>query len=226
MRTLVGRELLDDCAAEPRLVRQSLRNIARANRWFGGLAAVIVGVDRLLEGRTPASLSLLDVGTGSGDIPRALRARWTARGTQVRILGVERHQAAAEMAQRSGLLAVVGDGLSLGFKSRSVDVVLLSQIAHHFDEAGVIGLAREAARVARIGVVVADLRRSRLARAGFRIGAALLGFDAITRVDGMTSLDRGFDDLELTTLIRRAGFEPRVTAHWGSRLVATWSVNR
>jgi hypothetical protein len=35
-----GTELLDDPTTDSRLVAESLGNIARANRWFGGLAAV------------------------------------------------------------------------------------------------------------------------------------------------------------------------------------------
>ena len=36
----VGTELLDDPGADPAVVAESLRNISRSNRWFGGAAAV------------------------------------------------------------------------------------------------------------------------------------------------------------------------------------------
>ena len=45
----VGVELLDDPAADPAIVGESLRNIARANRWFGGASAVRFGLRRTLE---------------------------------------------------------------------------------------------------------------------------------------------------------------------------------
>ena len=38
----IGIELLDDPDADPAAVTLSLRNVARANRWFGGAAAVAV----------------------------------------------------------------------------------------------------------------------------------------------------------------------------------------
>ena len=36
----LGRELLDDPDADPAAVGESLRHVARANRWFGGARAV------------------------------------------------------------------------------------------------------------------------------------------------------------------------------------------
>ncbi|MGH7525130.1 MAG: methyltransferase domain-containing protein, partial [Gemmatimonadales bacterium] len=67
----VGKELLDDPAADRDAVALVLRNIARSNRWFGGAAAVRHGFARVLAG-VPAgrTVSLLDLGTGAGDLPR------------------------------------------------------------------------------------------------------------------------------------------------------------
>ena len=57
----IGAELLDDPAADPATVAASLRDIARANRWFGGAAAVRRGLDRAL-GDVPrgATVTLVD----------------------------------------------------------------------------------------------------------------------------------------------------------------------
>ena len=68
--TPLGVELLDDPAADPATVRSSLGDIARSNRWLGGRAAVRFGLDRLLK-KLPHErrLTLLDVGTGAGDLP-------------------------------------------------------------------------------------------------------------------------------------------------------------
>ncbi|HVX88653.1 MAG TPA: hypothetical protein VG940_06990, partial [Gemmatimonadales bacterium] len=87
MSTPAGTELLDDPHADPVAVRTSLGNIARANRLFGGTQAVLYGLDRLLAADVPGeALSLLDLGTGAGDIPGALRRWGTSRGFRVRTL--------------------------------------------------------------------------------------------------------------------------------------------
>lgn len=65
-------ELLDDPAADGGAVLASLGDIVRANRLFGGLRAALARLDEFFREATPArALSLLDVGTGLGDIPVA-----------------------------------------------------------------------------------------------------------------------------------------------------------
>jgi len=223
----LGVELLDDPAAAPALVRASLRNIARANRWFGGAAAVRFGLERAFAGSReepegPAELTLLDVGTGTGDLPRMAVAWAAQRGITVRPLGLERHATAARLAREGGLAAVVGDGGVLPFRSRGVDLVLLSQVAHHFAPAGIVRLLGECARVARRAVIVADLRRSAIAALGFRVAGRVLRFDRDTVRDGVTSLQRGFTVQSLGALLLEAGIRTPVSRRPGARLVAVW----
>ena len=106
---------------------------------------------------------------------------------------------------------------------RAFDIAVMSQLAHHFSAQGIIGLCREAARTARLGVVIADLRRTGWASAAFGLASRVLGFDASTRVDGITSLRRGFRPADLERIIREAGFHPTVTTGLGARVIATWS---
>ena len=239
-----GTELLDDPAADPGAVRTSLRNIARANRWFGGTAAAVYGVERLLaEGaksevrpaeadaaraRAPrtshlarrTSVSLLDLGTGAGDIPAALR-RWAgAEGFALRTFGLERLRPAAALAQGRGLPVALGCATALPMRSGGVDIVLASQLLHHFDRAAAIRILREGARVARRGVVVADLLRSPVAARLFGVGARALGFDAHTVNDGITSVGRGYELAELLELFAAAGLEAWGTTRPGWRVVA------
>lgn len=219
-----GTELLDDPRAEPGQVRESLRNIARANFWFGGAAAVRFGLRQALPpGEAPVQpLTLLDVGTGMGDLPRMAVAWASVRGITLKPLGLERHAAAARMAQQEGLAALVGDGGILPIRDRGVDLVLLSQVAHHFSPDAIIRLVSECTRVARRAVILADLRRSALAAVGFQFAAHALRFDSDTRRDGVTSLRRGFSTASLGQLLARAGVTAEVVRRPGARLVAVW----
>lgn len=216
-----GTELLDDPAADPAAVRTSLGNIARANRLFGGTAAVLFGMERLLAaGAKCEALTLLDVGTGAGDIPRAARAWGATRGIQVAGTGLERLRPAARLASDGGLPMTLGCATALPFRSASIDVVTLSQVLHHFEPEVAVRLLAEAARVARRGVVIADLLRSRAAAALFGVGARVLGFDRHTVEDGITSVGRGYAPEELESLCRLAGIRATVTVRPGWRVVA------
>jgi SAM-dependent methyltransferase len=221
--TQIGAELLDDPAADPATVAESLHNIARANRWFGGSAAVRYGLRRILRSVPPGTtLSLLDLGTGLGDLP-AIAKRWgSEHGIRILPMGLELNRAAAGLARRTGLPVAVGCAGAPPIGDKCVDVILVSQLAHHLTHESVVHLLRTCDRLARRAVIVADLRRHALAPASFWLGARLLRFDRVTRADGVTSLRRGFKKEELSRLLARAGVSGRVDQRPGFRLVATW----
>jgi SAM-dependent methyltransferase len=216
-------ELLDDPASNAGAVLASLADVARINRFLGGRRAALARLDELFRGEPAgAALSLLDVGTGLGDIPAAAARRALTRGITLRLVGVERHAAAARAARDDGLLALVADGGRLPLPDRSVDFVLCSQLLHHFAGAAAERLVRELDRVARRGVVIADLRRSALAAAGFYLASFALRVQPVTRRDGVISVFRGFSAAELANLCRAAGVEPDVRRHPPFRVTAAW----
>jgi hypothetical protein len=221
--TPLGVELLDDPAADPATVVRSLGNVARANRWFGGAAAVRHGLGRLLRGvPRERPLTLLDLGTGAGDLPgRAVR--WARHlGYTLKPVGLERSRTAAAMAVEAGVPCVVGCAGAPPLRKKSVDLVLLSQVVHHFTYDSAVRLLRTCDALARVGVVVADLRRGPMAPLTFWVGARALGFDTTTVADGITSLRRGYTAGELRALLVEAGVRGRVSRRPGYRLVATW----
>jgi hypothetical protein len=125
----------------------------------------------------------------------------------------------------TGLATAVACAGAPPVRDRSVDVVLVSQVAHHLTAESVVHLFRICDRLARRAVIVADLRRHPLAAQSFWCGGRLLGFDAITLTDGITSIRRGFSRQELLELMTLAGVKGRVDQRRGFRLVATWHPN-
>ncbi len=221
----IGTELLDDPGADPTVVAESLRNIARANRWFGGAAAVRYGLARTLRDIPRGQrVTLLDVGTGLGDLPGEAVQWGATRGLEIVPLGLELNRAAAALARRNGVPTTVACAGTPPIRDKAVDVVLVSQVAHHLSPDSIVHLFRTCDRMARRAVIVADLRRHSLAAPAFWFGARLLGFDSVTLADGVTSIRRGFSRRGLLDLLRRAGLRGRVEQRRGFRLVATWLV--
>lgn len=223
-----GVELLDDPAVAPAVRERSHRDIVRTNVLFGGCRAALLALqpffdERLLPPGT-TGLSLLDVGTGLGDIPWRARELASRRGLRLDTIGLD-GAATLVAAARGKLDAVVcGDALTLPLASRSVDVVLCSQLLHHFERDDAIRLIGELHRVARVGVVISDLRRSWLAAVGFWAVSFALRFEPITRHDGTTSVLRGFTDAELGGMVLSAtGVPPVIRRRLGYRLTASWA---
>jgi len=221
-----GRELLDDAERmDARVVRRSLGDVARANALFGGTRAVLAELARAVR-RAPAGtrpLTLLDVGTGRGDIPRAATEWCACRGILLETLGVERSETLARIAA-DHTTVLSADALALPFADRSVDIVMCSQVLHHFERAQALRVLREMHRVARRRVIVSDLHRSWIAAAGIWLASFPLLFHPVSRHDGVLSVLRGFTRRELGELVRRSvGQAADVRYRLGFRVTASWS---
>jgi hypothetical protein len=94
---------------------------------------------------------------------------------------------------------------------------------HHFDAEQATSLLSELARVARIRVVVSDLRRSWLAALGIWLVSFPLLFHPVSRHDGVVSVLRGFTPSELADLLARCGCfsNTRVGSRLGFRVTAS-----
>jgi 2-polyprenyl-3-methyl-5-hydroxy-6-metoxy-1,4-benzoquinol methylase len=216
-------EHLDDPTIDPALRERSLRDVRRANTALGGARAVLSEVARQLSALGPEG-TLLDVGTGLGDIPARARALAARRGVALTALGVD--EAASLARVTHGMLdgSACADARRLPFPDASVDIVTCSQVLHHFEDADIPVVLRELQRVARRAVIVSDIRRSWIAAAGFWVVSWPLGFHPVTRHDGVVSVLRGFTPRELSRHVQAAtGRAAAVRRHLGFRVTATWS---
>jgi SAM-dependent methyltransferase len=208
-------ELLDEPAHAPGELEQSLAQVAEVNRMLGGTRAVLRA---LRPFAAPGSeLRVLDIGTGSADIPVAI-ARWASRRkAAVRIVATDVHPqmrriAAAVTAPFARVISVEdADALALPYADDDFDVAILSLTLHHFDGDDPITVLREAARVARRAVIINELERCRANWYGARLLARTRWRgNRLTRHDGPLSVRRAFTPDELHALARRAGL--RVTS--------------
>lgn len=220
-RALIGVEVLDDPDADPAVVRAQLADLTVLNRWFGGTRAVTSALLPLLP-RAGTACTLLDVGTGSGDVPRAVTRAAARRGVRIVAMGLDRCPSVAHVAGNAGLPMILADGAILPVASKSVDFVVASQVLHHLEVEVAVRWIAELDRVARRAVVIADLRRSRLAMAALWAASFPLRLHPSTRRDGVLSLRRGYTVPELEALLRAAGIRVRVRRRPISRLVARW----
>ena len=198
---------LDDRAA----LVGNLRDLRRVNRHLGGLALSAQGLDLLADGRS--ELTLLDVGTGGADIPVALIRAWRRGRRRLHVVALDSQPAILEAAVLADprLPAVdelelhLGDGRALPYPDGSFDVAHLSLVLHHLEPEAAVAMLREVRRVARLGVVVNDLARGRLALLGAWLLVHLFTANQFTRHDAPLSVRRAYTPDEIAELLGAAG---------------------
>ena len=206
-------ELLDQLGghAPVNVLGSNLRDIRRANRWFGGTRAVVTALTPLLRAEdASAPLSILDVATGSADIPIAL-ADWARReGWDVRIVATDLQPDVLLVARTtvgaSGIAVEQANALNLPYPDDAFDVVTLSLALHHFEANDARRVLREMGRVARRMMIVNDLERSWAGYAGAWLFGHLLTTNPMTRNDAPLSVRRAYTRPEALALAHRAGW--------------------
>jgi SAM-dependent methyltransferase len=218
-------ELMDRPEADPEQLSRSLLDLRQVNRWLGGRGTAIRLVADLAS-RIPSSpVRILDVGTGAADIPLAISEAARKQGWEARITATDVHPSTLAFARRAAagdpnIQVLPGDLLALPFGDAAFDIAICSTTLHHFEREEALVALRELGRVARWGVVVTDLARSRLALLGAHaLAHTVWRRHPITRHDGPASVRAAFTPDELRRMAASTwGEAVRVRSHPGFRL--------
>ena len=220
-------ELIDEHDLGGEDLQSALRDVQWVNRHLSGWRVLRTCLPPLLQHLSAERpVRVLDLGTGSADLPLAM-VRWgrehgrpvriTALDINAHILDFARHEIGAEPS----IQLVQADMRRLPFPEHSFDLVTCSLFLHHFDPAGAVELLRIMARQSRHAILVNDLHRHRLPYWSIRLISRLRRCGPIFRHDAPLSVLRAYRPAELQDLLRAAGLaECRVVRHFPFRLAA------
>ncbi|MEK6322090.1 MAG: methyltransferase domain-containing protein [Acidobacteriota bacterium] len=205
-------ELLDAGEGTDDDVARSLSDLRRINRFLGGRKVVLRALSACLDGWTEEEVSLLDVGTGSADIPIAVAELCRLRGLKTFVAAVDISErnlriSTARLGVSPEVHFVQADSLKLPFAARSFDFVTASLFLHHFRDEDVVRLLADFGRIATRAVIVNDLIRNLVPYYFARIAFPILASSFLTRNDGPVSVLRAFTTDEMSELARRAGLK-------------------
>jgi 2-polyprenyl-3-methyl-5-hydroxy-6-metoxy-1,4-benzoquinol methylase len=187
-------------------LERDLERIRQLNRWFGSHRLVSIFMRRWI---TPGTqMRVVDLATGSGDIPRLFADYARGIGAQIEIDAVDSQPATLEIAQR----------LSAGYPEISYhqanilewncaeryDISLCSLVLHHFSDNDAVTVLQRCRELSKRFVLVSDLRRGFLLRAGVYMLTAVIFREPMTRFDARLSAQRAFSFAEMRQLVTQA----------------------
>lgn len=203
-------------------IAQSMADVARSNRVFGGTHTVLRHVAHLLRDVPPGtSVRILDIATGSADIPRALHAWGKKRSLRLQIIGVDNLPAMLRLAHELSphTQLVQADALRLPFAPRSFDLALCALAFHHLGFEHSVQVMRAMDALTTRGFVVSDLRRDQITLRVVQIGLGMIRSHPFTRHDGPASVRRAFTPREYERMVVQSGARGvRVCSHWHFRM--------
>jgi 2-polyprenyl-3-methyl-5-hydroxy-6-metoxy-1,4-benzoquinol methylase len=216
-------ELMDRPQPVSAELESDLRNLRQLNRYFGSYRLIEHFLRRWLKPGT--EMRIVDLATGSGDIPRLIVDQARKIGAAVTIDAVDQQAATIEIARGLSrgypeIEFVSGDVLT--FAREPYDVVLCSLALHHFTENDAVTLLRRCRALSKKYVLVSDLRRGWLASAGVRLLTMLFFREEMTQVDARLSAERAFSFAELRSLAERAGWKDFGHARFAFARQAIW----
>ncbi|HET7095503.1 MAG TPA: methyltransferase domain-containing protein, partial [Thermomicrobiales bacterium] len=221
-------ELLDQPEHDPNELRENLADIRRVNR-FGGAHVVLAHLPRLLRRVPPGRpVAILDLGTGSGDIPLAVVRYMREIGRPLRLVASDADPAILAIARETlGHLPEASfaryDARAVSLPDGAFDIVLCSLTLHHFDPDEAVAVLREMRRLARAGFILNDLRRSRSGHLAAWLASRVATRNRLTRHDMPLSVQRAYTPDELAALLARAGIDgATIDRHPFFRMAAVW----
>ncbi len=190
-------------------LERDLERIRQLNRWFGSYRLVSSFIRRWIK---PADkLRVVDLATGSGDIPRLIVDYARTISASVEIDAVDRQPATLEIARR-----LSSDYPEISYREANIldwnsvaayDITLCTLALHHFSNEDAVRLLRRCREISKRFVMVSDLRRSFSLIPGVYLLTALIFREPMTRYDARLSTLRAFSFSEMRDLATRAGWQ-------------------
>jgi SAM-dependent methyltransferase len=195
--------------------RACLVDLARINRLtFASWPTLRFFAHLMRSGRLPRdrAISVVDVGSGFGDMLRVID-RWTARrGLRFELTGLDLNpwsaRAAAEVTAPDRPIRYVTAN-ALGYQPAApIDIVISSIFTHHLDDASLVRFVAWMEATAGIAWFVNDLYRHPLPYHLLRTSAWALRFHYFVQHDGPISITRAFVKADWERTLAAAGVAP------------------
>lgn len=203
-------ELMDDPALDPIEHEKALRGLARLNRFSGTYNSLIEPIVKLSRTVNSRELTILDIATGSGDVPIAISKAGSDLGLKLKVSGCDISDTAITRASRNA--AEAGADVEF-FKWNAIeeeipkqfDVIINSLFLHHLDETNTVRLLSKMRESSNKLVIVNDLERTTFSLASVFAASRIFSTSPVVHFDGPASVRAAYSMAELAQLASQAG---------------------
>ncbi len=208
-------ELMDNDAISMDALKADLKNLGNLNRYFGSYSLVRSFLYRWFGDRSrlrkQARVTILDLCTGCGDIPRLIADWFKFRSFAVSITAIDAQSKTLALAKEQSKsypeIEYIHSDVFGFLQGKGFDYVLCSLALHHFADLDAVRLLALANKTARRGILFADLERTDLGILGVDFITATMFRQPVTRFDARLSIRRAFSFCEMRRLAKAAGWQ-------------------
>jgi ubiquinone/menaquinone biosynthesis C-methylase UbiE len=215
-------EIMDDFSLNGQGFRKDLDVLSLINKWLGGNHITLTGVLHLLKGQSKEKvIRIVDLGCGNGDMLRRLSVLGEKYGYHLELIGIDANSDSIVYAQElsgdfENIKFLEIDVFSNEFQDLDYDIALLTLFLHHFNDQQILEKLIQIKGKSRLGLVINDLHRHKLAYLLFNLLTLFMGSKMI-RNDGLVSILKGFKRKELEQYARQIKSRSRIQWKWAFR---------
>ena len=215
-------EIMDDLDYNGPILHDALDKLAKINQWLGGNIVTINGLKKALKNHNKSdAITIIDLGCGGGDILREISLFGKKNNYNFKLIGIDANPHTVNYANSlshkyDNVIFEAIDIFSDQFDNLEYDLVLTTLFLHHFKEDQLVSFLKPVLQKAKLGIVVNDLHRHKLAYYLFKLLCTTIKNKTIVE-DGLTSVLRGFKREELTTISKQINANYQIQWKWAFR---------
>lgn len=212
-------EIMDDFQMEGASLEEALDKIARINQLLGGNQLTLQGIKSLIKNIDASrELTIVDVGCGNGDMLRYIAQFGKSNSFKFKLIGIDANAFTIKHAQNlssnfDSISYKCEDIFNDDFQNLKYDILLCTLTLHHFKDEEILNLMKVFYSNSKIGIVINDLHRSKVAYRLFQLICMIFGLNRMSKYDGLISILRGFKKEEIQSFSKQLGFK-KYTLQW------------
>ncbi|MCW5519381.1 methyltransferase domain-containing protein [Aureitalea sp. L0-47] len=216
-------EIMDDMDFGGEEMPKLLDDLRRVNKWLGGNSGAIAGIKKLVKSsETKKEIKIIDLGCGDGEMLRVCSDVLNRKEARFTFIGVDGNPHIIEEAEKRSenypnIEFRTMDVFSSEMDELEYDIALFSLFLHHLKDGQISELLKNVSQKAKVGLVINDLERSRIAFELFKIVSTLFVRTRTAKIDGLISIARGFRKKELIAISQEIKANHSIRWWWAFR---------